>query len=40
MFPVGFYLALSKKYEPKDKFWAYGLLLAIIGFWLKALVSN
>jgi len=40
MFPVGFYLALSKKYEPKDKYWAYGSLLAIIGFWLKALVSN
>ena len=38
MFPVGFYLALSKKYEPK--YWAYGSLLAIIGFWLKALVSN
>lgn len=29
------YVILSRKYQPKDKHWAYGIAGLIIGFWLR-----
>jgi hypothetical protein len=29
------FIILAKKYQPKDKHWAYGTLGMVVGFWLK-----
>ena len=31
----GLFVILSKRYAPKDKHWAYGIIGVIVGFWLK-----
>jgi hypothetical protein len=30
------FVILSKKYGPKEQYWAYGTLGTLVGFWLKA----
>jgi hypothetical protein len=29
------FVVLSRKYEPKDKHWAYGTIGILVGFWLR-----
>jgi hypothetical protein len=29
------YIILSKRFQPKDKHWAYGLIGILLGYWLK-----
>jgi hypothetical protein len=33
---AGLYVALSGKYQPAEKNWAFGIIGTIVGFWLKA----
>jgi hypothetical protein len=31
----GLWVVLSRKYQPTEKHWAFGVVGTIIGFWLK-----
>jgi hypothetical protein len=32
---AGLFVILSKRYPPKDKHWAYGVVGTVVGFWLR-----
>ena len=37
---AGLFVALSPKYEPRDKHWAYGTIGTLVGFWLKTVAPS